>query len=98
MQACMIRSPDSCGISEYKVPDRDEIVLCRTVQYLHHTRECQITLEAEWTNCKMVGRCIPCSTPDMRSHTGGMNTLGKRAMNGTFKRKKLKEKSLHKVS
>jgi hypothetical protein len=76
-------------------PDVDDYKkLRRPMQYLHSTVDMPLTLEAD--NAHIVKWWVDASFAvhsDMKSHTGGMMTLGKGAAYGTSTRQKLNTKS-----
>jgi hypothetical protein len=78
-----------------KEPDVDDKKkLRRMMQYLRATRGLVLTLEAD--NLQVVKWWVDASFavhPDMRSHTGGVMTLGKGAVYGTSTRQKLNTRS-----
>ena len=78
-----------------KSPDVDDMKkLRRLVCYLRHTKELCLTLEAD--NLQIVKWWVDASFavhPDMRSHTGGVLSLGKGAIYSTSTRQKLNTKS-----
>ena len=78
-----------------KSPDVDDYKkLGRTMMYLRGTVDMPLTLEAD--NMSIIKWWVDASFavhPDMRSHTGGVMTLGKGAVYGTSTRHKLNTKS-----
>jgi hypothetical protein len=76
-------------------PDVDDYKkLRRTMQYLRATVDLPLTLEAD--SAHIVKWWVDASFavhPDMKSHTGGMMSLGKGAADGTSTRQKLNTKS-----
>ncbi|KAI2512927.1 Reverse transcriptase (RNA-dependent DNA polymerase) [Fragilaria crotonensis] len=78
-----------------KEPDVDDYKkLGRTMMYLRGTAKMPLTLEAD--GCNVVKWWVDASFavhPDMRSHTGGVMTLGKGAIYGTSTRQKINTKS-----
>jgi hypothetical protein len=78
-----------------KSPDVDDYKkLRRVMQYLRHTIDLSLTLEAD--NTKVMKWWIDASFgvhSDMRSHTGGVLTLGKGAAYATSTKQKLTTKS-----
>jgi hypothetical protein len=78
-----------------KEPDVDDYKkLGRTMMYLRGTAKMPLTLEAD--GCNIVKWWADASFavhPDMRSHTGGVMTLGKGAIYGTSTRQKINTKS-----
>ena len=73
-----------------KIPDQDDIKkLSQTLRYLQFTQHMPLTLEADelgeakwWVDASFANHC------DMRSHTGGIMSLGKRATFASSKRQK----------
>jgi Reverse transcriptase (RNA-dependent DNA polymerase) len=78
-----------------KGPDQDDYKkLGRTMRYIRSTRLMPLTLEAD--DMRVVKWWIDASFavhPDIKSHTGGVMTLGKGAVYGTSTRQKLVTKS-----
>jgi hypothetical protein len=78
-----------------KVPDEDDYKkLTRVMRYLRSTRNLPLTLEAE--NLSIIKWWVDASYavhPDMKSHTGGIMTLGKGAVYGTSLKQKINTKS-----
>jgi hypothetical protein len=78
-----------------KEPDTDDYKkLTRTMRYLRGTADMPLTLESE--NISIIKWWVDASYavhPDMKSHTGGMRTLGKGTVYGAFTKQKLNTKS-----
>jgi hypothetical protein len=78
-----------------KMPDRDDYKkLGQTMKYLRGTINLPLILEAD--NLHIIKWWVDASYavyPDMKSHTGGMMTLGKGATYGTSTRQKINTKS-----
>jgi hypothetical protein len=78
-----------------KAPDQDGYKkLSRVLKYLRGTQDMSLTLEAD--NMAVTKWCVDGSYavhPDMKSHTGGMLSMGKGAVYGTSIRQKLNTKS-----
>jgi hypothetical protein len=78
-----------------KAPDHDDYKkLGRVMKYLRGTIDMPLTLEAN--NLHIIKRWVDASYavhPDMKSHTGGMMTLGKGATYGTSTQQKINTKS-----
>jgi hypothetical protein len=78
-----------------KGPDTDDYKkLTRVMKYLRSTLDMPLTLEADGSNViKWWADASYAVHPDMRSHTGGVLSLGKGAIYGTACRQKLGTKS-----
>ena len=90
-----VQTPIAFLCTRVKKPDRDDYKkLARVMKYLRGTLRMPLTLEANQAN--IVKWWVDASFavhPDMRSHTGGVMTLGRGAIYSTSTRQKLNTRS-----
>jgi hypothetical protein len=90
-----IQTPTAFLCTRVKAPDRDDYKkLSHTMKYLRGSINMPLTLEADsmhivkwWVDASFAVH------PDMKSHTGGVMSLGKGAIYGTSTRQKLNSRS-----